>query len=54
MVGSYDLGRDAAAPLGATRLVRQGLPDEGKSGPIGPGFLDSSVSQGQPLPWLGT
>ncbi|MGO9296011.1 MAG: hypothetical protein ACLP52_19410, partial [Streptosporangiaceae bacterium] len=43
-VGSYDLGRHAAAPLGATRLVRQRLPDEGKSRPLGPGFLDSSVS----------
>ncbi|MFI5062856.1 MAG: hypothetical protein ACHP9Z_02590 [Streptosporangiales bacterium] len=44
MVSSYDLGRHAAAPLGATRLVRQRLPDEGKSSPLGPGFLDSSVS----------
>ena len=43
MVGSYDLGRHAAAPLGATRLIRQWLPDEGKSRPLGPGFLDSSV-----------
>ncbi|HUC27253.1 MAG TPA: hypothetical protein VMA73_31545 [Streptosporangiaceae bacterium] len=50
MVGSYDLGGHAAAPLGATRLVRQRLSDEGKSRPLGPGFLDSSVSQGQPLP----
>ena len=44
MVGSYDLSWDAAAPLGATRLVRQGLSDEGKSSPLGPGFLDSPVS----------
>ena len=44
MVGSYDLGRHAAAPLGATRLVRQRLPDEGQSRPLGLGFLDSSVS----------
>ncbi len=43
MVGSYDLGRHAAAPLGATRLVRYRLPDEGKSMPLGPGLLDSSV-----------
>jgi hypothetical protein len=54
MVGSYDLGRNAAAPLGATRLVRQRLPDKGKSRPLGPGFLDGSVSQGQPLPWPAT
>jgi len=44
VVGSYDLGRHAATPLGATRLVRQRLSDEGKSRPLGPGFLDSSVS----------
>jgi hypothetical protein len=50
MLGSYDLGRHAAAPLGATRLIRQRLPDEGKGRPLGPGFLDSSVSQSQPLP----
>jgi len=54
MVGRYDLGRHTAAPLGATRLVRQRLPDEGKSRPFGPGFLDSSGSQRQPLPWPGT
>ena len=53
VVRSYDLARHAAAPLGATRLVRQRLPDEGKSSPIGPGFLDGSVSQRQPLPWPG-
>jgi hypothetical protein len=50
MIGGYDLGRHAAAPLGATRLVGQRLPDEGKSRSLGPGFLDSSVSQRQPLP----
>jgi hypothetical protein len=44
VVGSYDLGRHAATPLGATRLVRQRLSNEGKSRPLGPGFLDSSVS----------
>jgi hypothetical protein len=43
VVGSYDLGRNAAAPLGATRLVWQRLPDEGEIRPLGPGFLDSSV-----------
>ena len=43
MVGSYDLGRHAAAPLGATWLVRQRLSDQGKSMPLGLGFLDSSV-----------
>ena len=51
MVGRYDLGGHAAAPLGATRLVRERPSDEGKSRPLGPGFLDSSISQGQPLPW---
>jgi len=51
VVGRYDLGGHAAAPLGATRLVRERPSDEGKSRPLGPGFLDSSVSQGQPLPW---
>jgi hypothetical protein len=54
VVGSYDLGGHAAAPFGAARLVRQRLPDEGKSRPLGPGFLDSSISQGQPLPWPAT
>ncbi len=44
VVRRYDLGRHAAAPLGATRLVRQRLPDQGKSGPLGPGFPDSTVS----------
>jgi hypothetical protein len=54
VVGRYDLGGHAAAPLGATRLVRQRLSDEGKSRPLGPGFLDCAVRQGQPLPWPGT
>jgi hypothetical protein len=53
VVGSYDLGRHTATPLGATRLVRQWLADEGKSGPFGPGFLDTPVSKRQPLPWPG-
>jgi hypothetical protein len=44
VVGSYDLGRNAATPLGATRLVRQWLSHENKSRPLGLGFLDSSVS----------
>jgi len=44
VVGSDDFGRHAAAPLGATRLVRQRLSDEGKSRSLGLGFLDSSVS----------
>jgi hypothetical protein len=52
-VGSYDLSRHAAPPLGATRLVRQRPADEGKSGPLGPGFLDGPVSERQPLPWPG-
>jgi hypothetical protein len=43
VVSSYDLGRHAAAPLGATWLVWQRLSDKGKSRPLGPGFLDSSV-----------
>ena len=43
MIRSYDLGRHAAAPLGATWLVRQRLSDEGKNRPLGLGFLDSSV-----------
>jgi hypothetical protein len=44
VVGSYDLGRHATAPLGATWLVRQRLTDEDKGRPLGLGFLDSSVS----------
>ena len=43
-IRSYDLGRHAAAPLGATWLVRQRLSDEGKNKPLGLGLLDSSVS----------
>jgi hypothetical protein len=44
VIGRYDLGRYAATPLGATWPVRQRLSDEGKNGPLGLGFLDSSVS----------
>ena len=54
MLGSYDLGGHAATPLGATWLVRQRLSDKGKSGPLGPGLLDCSVSERKPLPWPGT
>ena len=43
VVGSYDLGRHAAPPLSATRLVRQRLSDEGKDRPLGPGFLHNTV-----------
>lgn len=53
MVGSYDLGGHATAPLGAAWLVRQRLSDEDKSRPLGLGFLDSSVSECQPLAWPG-
>jgi catechol 2,3-dioxygenase-like lactoylglutathione lyase family enzyme len=44
VVGSYDLGRHAATPLGASWLVGQRLSDEDKIIPLRPGFLDSSVS----------
>jgi hypothetical protein len=44
VVGSYDLGRHAASPLGATWLVRQWLSEQDKSRTLGLGFLDSSVS----------
>lgn len=44
MIGSYDLGRHTATPLGTAWLVRQWLSEEGKNGPLGPGFLDSPVS----------
>jgi hypothetical protein len=44
VVASYDHGRYAAAPLAATRLVRQRLSDEDKGRPLGLGFLDSSIS----------
>jgi hypothetical protein len=53
VVGSYDLSGHATAPLGAAWLVRQWLSDEDKRGPLGLGFLDSSVSERQPLPWPG-
>lgn len=49
-VGADDLGRHAATPLSATRLVRQGFSDQGKSRPLGPSLLHSSVSKRQPLP----
>jgi hypothetical protein len=44
VIGSYDLGRHTATPLGTAWLVRQRFADEGKNSPLGPGFLDSSVS----------
>ena len=44
MIGSYDLGRHTATPLGTARLVRQRLADQGKNSPLGPGLLDGSVS----------
>jgi hypothetical protein len=43
MVRRYDLGGYSAAPLGATRLVRERRPDESKSSPVCPGFLNSPV-----------
>ncbi|MGD0685882.1 MAG: hypothetical protein ABSA03_12295 [Streptosporangiaceae bacterium] len=43
MIGRYDLGRNAATPLGATWPVRQRLSDEGQDRSLGPGFLDRSV-----------
>jgi hypothetical protein len=50
VVGSDDLRRHAATPFGPAWLVREGLPDQGKSGPLGSGFLDSSASKREPLP----
>lgn len=50
MVGGDDLSWDAATTLGAAWLVRHRLPHEGKSGSLGPGFLDRSVAERQPLP----
>jgi hypothetical protein len=44
MVGSDDLGRNAAASLGAARLVRQRLSDESKGSSLGPGLLDGTAS----------
>ena len=44
VIGSYDLGRHTATPLGTAWLVRQRLSDEGKNRSLGPGFLYSSVS----------
>lgn len=50
MVGGYDLGRNAAPPLGPIWVVRERLSDEGEGAPLGSGFLDRSVSQCEPLP----
>jgi hypothetical protein len=50
MVGGYDLGGYATAPLGTAWLVRQRLSDEGKGRSLGLGFLDCPVGQCQPLP----
>jgi hypothetical protein len=50
VVGGYDLGGNAAPPLRTTRPVGQRRSDEGKSRTLGPGFLDGSASQRQPLP----
>jgi hypothetical protein len=54
VVRSDDLGWHAAPALSATWLVAHRLPDEGKRGSLGPGFLDSSVAKRQPLPRPGT
>jgi hypothetical protein len=54
MICRDDLSGHSATPFGATWLIRQRLSDKGKHGPLGLGFLDSPVSQRQPLPWLGT
>jgi hypothetical protein len=53
VLGSYDLGRHAATPFSATGLVRQRPSDQGQNGSLSLGFLDSSVSERQPLPWPG-
>src|SRR5215475_7052169 len=53
MVGRYDLGGDAAPPLSATRLVRQGLPDDGKGRAFRSDFLNSAACPRQPLPGPG-
>lgn len=50
MVRSYDFGRYATAAFRASRLVRQGLPDEGKGRALCPDFLNSSAGSCQPLP----
>jgi hypothetical protein len=54
VIGSYDLGRHTAAPLGATWLIWQRLPNEGKRNPLGLRLLDSTVRKREPLPWPGT
>jgi len=43
MVGNYDLGWNATPALGPAGLIRQRLSDEGKSSPLGPGFLHGSI-----------
>jgi len=53
MVGSYDLGRYAAAALCATGLVGQWLPDDGKGRSFGSDFLHNAVGSCQPLPGRG-
>src|SRR3984957_1033735 len=53
MVGRDDLGRHAAAALGATRLVGQRLSDEGKGSSLGLGLLDCPAGWRQPLSRLG-
>ena len=53
MLASYDFGRDAAPALRATRLVRQGLPDDGKGQAFRSDFLNNAVGSCQPLPGPG-
>ena len=53
MLGSYDFGGYAAPALRATRLVRQGTPDDGKRQTLGPDFLNDAVGSCQPLPGPG-
>jgi hypothetical protein len=50
MIASYDLGGYAAPALRATRLVPQGLPDDGKGRAVRSDFLNSAVGSCQPLP----
>ena len=49
MLASDDFGRDAAPALRATRLVRQGPPDDGKRWALRPDFLNHAVGSRQPL-----
>jgi hypothetical protein len=53
MVGSYDLGRYAAAALRAIGLVGEGLSDDGERRALGSDFLDNAVGSRQPLPGPG-